>query len=307
MAEFSQEVHQRGQQTIAVWGTFDPAFQVGSLTRTAHTADVALLVTQADARGTQQDVLDDAMLVRDANFNAIRDIIVRVPQLIEATLEEDDLLQNDLDDVYAISPDSQASLQERARRVISLWTRANTVRAAKTPLLPVLLLGAVAVADLQTRLTNHPSLLQTVENERSELNQKKSELNATARRIDRNNKRWYAAWSKNFAVNSPENNALSQIDTGPTTPAPSAQEIDTLVASGNNVAVTYLVGGGAHATNVVLLWQIVGTDPDFAHATPVVLTGQTAGPFLPGAVVNFKTRAANSTGDTDSEVKSISL
>ena len=307
MAEFSQDVHQRGQQTIAVWGSFDPAFQVGSLTLAAHTADVALLVTQADARGTQQDVFDDAMLARDANFNAIRDIIVRVPQLIEATLEEDDLLQNDLDDVYAISPDSQASLQERARRVISLWTRANAVRAAKTPPLPVLLLGAVAVANLQTRLTNHPTLLQAVENERSELNQKKSQLNATARRVDRNNKRWYAAWSKNFAVGSPENNALSQVDTGPTTPAPSAQEINTLVASGNNVAVTYLAGGGAHATTMVLLWQVVGTDPDFGHATPVVLTGQTVGPFPPGPEVLFKTRASNSTGDTDSAVQTIEL
>jgi len=307
MAEFQQEVHQRGQQTIGVWGTFDPSFQVGSLTLAVHTADVALLVTQADARGTQQDVLDDAMLVRDANFNAIRDTIVRVPQLIEATLEEDDLLQNDLDDIYSISPDSQASLQERARRVISLWNRANAVRAAKTPPLPALLLGTTAVADLQTRLSNHPALLQTVENERSELNQKKSQLNSTARRVDRNNKRWYAAWSKNFPVDSPENNALSQIDTGPTTPAPSAQEIDTLVASGNNVALTYLAGGGAHATTIVLLWQVVGTDPDFAHATPVVLPSQTVGPFPAGSEVLFKTRASNSSGDTDSEVQAIDL
>jgi hypothetical protein len=32
MAEFWQAVHIRGQQTIGVWGTFSPAFQVGSLT-----------------------------------------------------------------------------------------------------------------------------------------------------------------------------------------------------------------------------------------------------------------------------------
>lgn len=307
MAEFWEVAHQRGQQSIAVWGTFDPAFQVGAVTLASQTTDVALLVTQATERGTQQDVVDDAMLQRDDNFNTLHDIVVRVPQLIEASLEDDDLLHGDLDDVFAISPESQAGVQERARRVVSLWNRVNTVRAAMTPALPALTLGTNTVAGLQTRLTNHPALLQTVENERSELNQKKSALNATARRVDRNNKRWYAAWSKNFAVGSPENDALSQIDTGPTTPAPSAQEIATLAASGNNVAVTYLAGGGAHATTIVLLWQIVGTDPDFGHATPVVPTGQTVGPFPPGTVVNFKTRASNSTGDTDSAVQSISL
>lgn len=307
MPEFWEAAHQRGQQTTAVWGTHSPAFQVGALTLTAHTTDVALLFTQANERGTQKDVLDDAMLTRDANFNAIRDIIVRVPQLIEASLEEDDLLQGDLDDVYAISPDSQAALQERGRRVLSLWTRTNVLRAAMTPALPALLLGTLAVADLQTRLTNHPVLLQTVEDERSEHNQKKSVLNSTARRVDRNNKRWYGAWSKFFAVGSPENNALTQIDTGSSTPAPSALEIDTLAASGNNIAVTYVAGGGDHATTLVLLWQVVGTDPDFGHATPVNLAGQTVGPFPPGAEINFKTRVSNSIGDTDSAVRSISL
>ncbi len=309
MPEFHQEAHQRGQQSIGVWGTFDPSFRVGALTLTAHTTDVGLLVTQADARGSQQDVLDDAMLARDGSFNAIRDIIIRVPQLIEATLDEDDPLHDDLDDVYAINPNSQASLQERARRVVSLWTRANTARLGHSPPPPLgpLLLGSIGVADLQTLLANHPGLLQTVENERSELSQKSSLLNTTARRVDRNNKRWYLAWSKFFPVGSPENNALSQVDTGPTTPLPSAVEIDTLVASGNNVAVTYVAGGGAHATTIVLLYQIVGTDPDFGHATPVDLDGQTVGPFPPGADIHFKTRASNSTGDTDSAVKSISL
>jgi len=306
MAEFWQVTHQRGQQTIAVWGTFDPAYQVGTLTLAIHTADVDLLPVQADARGVQQDVVDDAMLARDANFAAMRDIVVRVPQMIEATLE-DDLLLNDLDDVFAIVPNSQATVQERARRVISLWNRANAVRAAMTPALPPLLLGTVGVAGLQTRLTDHPVLLQTVENERSELNQKKSLLMKTARRVDRNNKRWYAAWSKFFAIGSPENSALSQIDTETGTADPIALEINTLTQNGTSMDVTYVAGGGDHATTIVLLWQIVGTDPDFGHATPVVLTGQTVGPFPAGAVVRFKTRASNSAGDADSDVKTINL
>ena len=307
MAEFFEAIHQRGQQTLAVWNTHAPTFQVGALTLATHTTDVALLLTHVNDRDVQQDVQDDAVLARDANFNSLRDIVVRVPQLIEATLEDDDLLQSDLDDVYAVEPNRTHGGMERARRVVSLWNRVNLLRAAMTPALPALTLGTTTVANLQTLLTNHPALLQTVEDERSELNQKTSVLKTTSRRIDRNNKRWYAAWSKNFAVGSPENDALSQIDTGPTTPAPSALEIATLTAAGTSVQVAYVAGGGDHATTLVLLWQVVGIDPDFGHATPVNLAGQTVGPFSPGDVIQFKTRGSNSTGDTDSAVISITL
>ena len=307
MAEFFEAIHQRGQQTLAVWNTHAPTFQVGALTLAAHTTDVALLLTHVNDRDVQQDAQDDAVLARDANFNALRDIVVRVPQLIEATLEDDDLLQGDLDDVYAVEPNRTHGGMERARRVISLWNRVNTLRAAMTPALPALTLGTTTVANLQTLLTNHPALLQTVEDERSELNQKTGVLKVTTRRVDRNNKRWYAAWSKNFAVGSAENDALSQIDTGPTTPAPSALEIATLTAAGTSVQVAYVAGGGDHATTLVVLWLVVGIDPDFGHATPVNLAGQTIGPFSAGDEIQFKTRGSNSTGDTDSAVVSITL
>lgn len=307
MAEFFEAVHQRGQQTLAVWNTHAATFQVGALTLAAHTTDVALLMTHVNDRDVQQDVQDDAVLARDANFGALRDIVVRVPQLIEATLEDDDRLHSDLDDVFAVDPNRTHGGMERARRVVSLWNRVNILRAAMTPALPALTLGATTVANLQTLLTNHPGLLQTVEDERSELNQKTSLLKTTSRRIDRNNKRWYAAWSQNFAIGSPENDALSQIDTGPTTPAPSALKIDTLTAAGTSVQVAYVAGGGDHATTLVLLWRVVGIDPDFGHATAVNLAGQTIGPFSAGDEIQFKTRGSNSTGDTDSTVKSITL
>ncbi|GDY07500.1 hypothetical protein LBMAG52_09860 [Planctomycetia bacterium] len=307
MAEFFEAVHQRGQQSLAVWNTHAATFQVGALTLAAHTTDVALLMTHVNDRDVQQDVQDDAVLARDANFGSLRDIVVRVPQLIEATLEDDDRLHSDLDDVFAVDPNRTHGGMERARRVVSLWNRVNILRAAMTPALPALTLGATTVANLQTLLTNHPGLLQTVEDERSELNQKTSLLKTTSRRIDRNNKRWYAAWSQNFAIGSPENDALSQIDTGPTTPAPSALKIDTLTAAGTSVQVAYVAGGGDHATTLVLLWRVVGIDPDFGHATAVNLAGQTIGPFSAGDEIQFKTRGSNSTGDTDSTVKSITL
>lgn len=213
MQEFYQAVHLRGQQSVGGWGTFAATFQVGALKLDEHTADLTLILTQVMHRDVQTNALDDAMLTRIQNFDFIHDIAVRVPQLIIATLENNDPLNNDLDDVFGVDPDSQHGCMERARRIVSLWNRVNTKRAEMTPPLPALTIGSTAVAAFQTALNNNPGLMQIVENERSELNQKKSQLQITARRVDRNNKRWYEAWGNNFAVGSPEHNALSEVDT----------------------------------------------------------------------------------------------
>lgn len=90
-------------------------------------------------------------------------------------------------------------------------------------------------------------------------------------------------------------------------PSTTPLEIDTLTASGISVLVAYLAGGGDHATTLVLLWRVVGVERDFGHATPVNLAGQTVGPFSAGDVIQFKTRGSNSSGDTDSTVKSITM
>ncbi len=174
--------------------------------------------------------------------------------------------------------------------------------------LPALLLGTASVADLTTALNNHPGLMQVVENERNELNQTKSQLQTTARRVDRNNKRWYGAWGTNFAVGSPEHNAmLSQVSTETGTIPPTAKEIATLTQSGVSVDVAYATGGGNHATTLLLQWQVVGVDPDFAHDTALILTGQTAGPFPAAATINFRVRASNSAGTIDSAAQTITL
>ncbi|NDK16562.1 MAG: hypothetical protein GW911_31420, partial [Armatimonadetes bacterium] len=53
--------------------------------------------------------------------------------------------------------------------------------------------------------------------------------------------------------------------------------------------------------------QIIGVDEDFGHPTPVVLTGQTSGPFAAGQTINFKTRAENSAGVAEGEGKAVAI
>ena len=215
-------------------------------------------------------------------------------------------------DIRAVDGKGQESILERARRLISLWTRVNTKRAALGPPLPALTVnlaggGAVTLAQFQAAVTNHPVLLQTLKDKDADLSRKKSVLRQTDGRVDKHNKKWYAAWGANFPVGTSEHDALSQVDTEEGTSAPTALVITTATASGLNATVSYTAGGGAHATSLRLLWRIVGVDADFTHSTPVLLAGQTVGPFLAGQTVEFKTRAENSVGSTDSAVKTVSF
>lgn len=307
MQEFWEATHIRGQQTVAVWNAFAPAFTVSTVTRAAHAADVALLLTHVNDRDVQQDAFDDADAQARQNRAFIRDVTVRGPELIDANLDEGDLLKGEVKNVTAVEGRTEEGNLERARKLISLWTRVNAARAALVPPLPELKLGSITVAQLQAAVTNHPTLSQAVKDQDAGLSAKKSQLRQTEARVDKNNKRWYAAWAVNFVPGTPEHDALSQVDTEPGTNPPSALEIAAVVANGLNADLTYVAGGGRHATSLRLLYKVNGVDADFAHPTSAILAGQTAGPFAAGQTVDFKTVAENSVGTTESAVKSVTF
>ncbi|NDF00705.1 MAG: hypothetical protein EB034_20910, partial [Verrucomicrobia bacterium] len=186
------------------------------------------------------------------------------PRAIEGQIAADDDLHGAIDDVRAIEATSQDNAQARIRRVISLWTRVNTQRTGATPPLTALLVGTTTVAHLQTALDNHPILMQTVENEKAELNQKRAALRNAASKVDQNNKRWFAAWEGNFADGTPERDATTR----------------------------------------QLLWQVEGVDADFTHPIALTDTSPkhvTSGAAA-DVTVRFKTLVSNSVGTTESAV-----
>ncbi len=91
-----------------------------------------------------------------------------------------------------------------------MWTLVNTHRAGMSPPLPPLRVGKVDVAQFQAMLGGHQSLLQNVENKLAALSRRKSQLRATAAKVNQNNKRCYAAWQGQFAAGSPERDALGR-------------------------------------------------------------------------------------------------
>lgn len=313
MPEYWQEVFTRYQQTRAIWNEFDAAFTVGALTLTQHGTDGDALLTAATARDVAQDAVDDARDARDTKAGWLTDLCIRVPRAIAGQLAPDDDLLNEVADVQGIEIKSLDDIGARGRKVISLWTRVNAARAAAVPPQAELKVKAaitgdpdVTLAAFSAALDAFPPALQTVENKKSALNKTRSALQRQTTKVDQNNKRWFSAWDGNYPEGSAEKDALSQIDTGPTTPVPSAKEIAQVTAQGNGaVAVTYANGGGAHASVLLLLRKVVGVDADFTHETVVVLTGQTVSGLPVGATVEFKVRASNSKGHTDGAVKSV--
>lgn len=307
MSESWEYGYHRGQQTNGVCLTFAPGFVWGEVTLASHTADVSALQTKANERDVQQDVVDVARLLRDANLRFMEDLCIRFPRKLEGDLTVADPLHKEIADLRAIDPDSPDNTAARTRRTISLWKRINTARAAQVPPVAAFQVGASVVGDLETALNNQNTLLQNVENERGKLTQKREALRLLAVKVDENNKRWYAAWEGEFAVGSPERNALSQIDTGSQTPQPDALEINTAVVNPpDQVVFTYVAGGGDHATSFKLKWKIETVDTDFVHEAVLNLLGQTVTVAnAAGKTVSFKAVAINSTGSTDSAVKQV--
>lgn len=88
MAEQYQEVHQRGLQTIGVWGQHSPAFKAGKLTLAAHTADVGDILTKASLWEASHSALETVRDARDTLDAEVKSLCVHGPDAIEGDLEE---------------------------------------------------------------------------------------------------------------------------------------------------------------------------------------------------------------------------
>ncbi len=307
MSEYWEDIYHRGQQSIGVWNAFAAAFAFGEVTKASHTTDVGALQTKANERDVQQDVVDVARDARDTNLAFMVDLCVRFPRKLEGDIKPTDSLHKEIADLRAINPDAPDTVASRTRRTISLWNRVNAPLLAAVPPLPTFKVGGIEVTALQAALTSQNTLMQNVEDERGILAVKREALRTLAAKVDENNKRWFAAWEGEFADGSPERNALSQIDTGSATPAPTPLEINTAtVQAPDKVVFTYVIGGGDHATSFKLKWKIEGVDADFVHEAVLNLAGQTVTlANAAGKTVSFKAVASNSTASTDSAVKTV--
>lgn len=214
MSEYWEPIHGRGLSTGAVWQEHNLDFMVGTLTLTAHQDDVALFGSRARARDEAEGLYHQAVDARDVNWKFLHDLNVAALRVIRGNLDADDLLVAELDEVNRMRNEGSGKILARARRLSALWLKVNGARAAATPPLGELLVGASPVGAVDAALDANEPLLKAVAQRQSAWTTARRELRKLADRVDRNNKRWFEAWSGNYARGTVEHEALSQIDTG---------------------------------------------------------------------------------------------
>ncbi|MEN9575955.1 MAG: hypothetical protein RL514_3810 [Verrucomicrobiota bacterium] len=304
MAEKYQEDHQRGLQTDGVWGTHSPAFKAGKLTLAAHTADVGDILIKASLWEAAGSALETARDNRDTLDMDLKSLCVHGPDAIQGDLEEGDEILDDLPPIRGIRMTNPEQTLARARKLVPAWTKANARRLAAVPPDPELKAKGKTLAQTQTAMADLAAALQNVQNKLSDERKASGALDRAATKVEKGNKKWFVAWQGEFAVGSPERDALDQIDTN-AAPAPVAVQIETVTpGAGGAFAVDYTAGGGAHASALLLQWQVVGVDADYTHAVALNQAGQTvATGAATGATVKFRTKAMNSAGVTYSTVE----
>ena len=277
-----------------------PTFEIRGLTLAEHRANVESLPVMDATCTTKELALTHAITARTTIFATLRDLNVRVPGVISGALEDHDGLHADLDKIFAITPG--ASLEsdlKRAKEVHSLWTAYNAQLAALTPPKPALTLrqgtADVTAAQFDQMWLDTVAAVGAERQAAKDWNEAGLALRTMDRKVDRDNKRWYASWTKAYPVGTPEGDvARSTVPTETGTPEPTALPIYSATPqAGRVVAIVYAAEGGAHATTLELLCQLPG-EPDFGHSTPVILDGQLVGPFPPNTLVGLRTRVSNS-------------
>ena len=300
MTEYWEITHNRATATVAVWN-MQAAFVLKSLNLTQHTTNCTGLPPLASARAQTELATNAARAVRDDALRLLHTANARVPVLLEAMVDDNDDLHDELDLVFAVSISRGVDTTlRRARLLAGVWGKYNVFNLAAPLSLkwkpdPNGPEATILQSDFATTLSGMETQLSAVATtERNEATAK-SALRALERKVDRGNKRFYQVWTATYPAGTPEGDAArSTIPTEAGVPQAQILEIATLTPlPGDMLEVAFDPNTGTHATTRELLRQLPG-DLDFGTTTPITLPSMQIGPFPPGTLVKLRTRVANS-------------
>lgn len=311
--EFYEVTKERAQATLPVWREHTPALKItlkGPDELEDHIDEFEPLV---QLRTGAQDTNDAAVRAAQRSLLKMKNLGTKVPAIIEAMLDEDEGIIKDVNDLYANAPRAEASILKRARELHPVWVRANAKLAAMTPAQAAITRPLTGVAQtaalLKAELDGYTNLIKAVKDTQEALDKKRMELRTLDRTVDQLCKRWYKAARALFDEGSAGAEALDGIPAESSTPAPETIEIDTVLQGGEGglqVLVSYVAGGGDHATTKTIKWQ-VGAEVDYPHSAPLDPSGNALGPFAEGAVVKIITEVSNSVGTRTTAARTITL
>ena len=301
--EYWEVTKQRAQETLPVWNQYLPTFTLGGKTPADLTDLIDAYEPLMQARTDAQDTYDAGYRLGQDSLLRMKSLGTKIPAIIEAQLSENEGIMKDLDDLYRNPARAEGSILKRLRDLLPIWARANAAMAASVPpQAPITrLVGGIiyTVATAKTLLDGYTDVIKQLKDKEELLDRKRSELRAHDRTTDQLIKRWYKAVKASHEPGTEIYEALGGITTEPSTPVPEVIEIQTVIQGGEEglqALVSYLPGGGAHATTKLVKYQVVGVDTDFAHSLPLDASGNALGPFTEGQTINILTEVTNSAG-----------
>lgn len=301
--EYWEVTKQRAQETLPVWNQYLPTFTLGGKTPADLTDLIDAYEPLMQARTDAQDTYDAGYRLGQDSLLRMKSLGTKIPAIIEAQLSENEGIMKDVDDLYRNPARAEGSILKRLRDLLPIWARANAAMAASVPpQAPITrLVGGIiyTVATAKTLLDGYTDVIKQLKDKEELLDRKRSELRAHDRTTDQLIKRWYKAVKASHEPGTEIYEALGGITTEPSTPVPEVIEIQTVVQGGEEglqALVSYLPGGGAHATTKLVKYQVVGVDTDFAHSLPLDASGNALGPFAEGQTIKILTEVTNSAG-----------
>jgi hypothetical protein len=312
--EYWEVTKDRALATWPVWRNHTPELRInlkGPDKLEEHIDEFEPLV---QLRTQAQDVYDEAFRAVQSSLQKMKLLGTKVPQIIEAMLDEDEGIIKDVKALYRNTPRTEASILKRARELHPVWVRANAKLAALTPAQSAItrpIAGVLHTAEmLKSLLDGYTNLIKAVKDTQEALDAKRGELRDLDETVDQLCKRWYKAAKALAEEGTALAEALEGIPVESSTPAPKTIEIDTVLQGGEDglqVLVSYVPGGGEHATTKFIKWQVVGVDADFVHSAPLDASSHALGPFTQGTTVKVITEVANSVGVRTTAPRTITL
>lgn len=254
MKRFWYGIFDRGLDSAAVWN-LAPLFAVGTLTRAQHLTEVNSLSGLIFACAQAEDTLDTARDSRNAARDTVREICTRGCNLISSYVPAGDLsgMSDKIQAVYHVRGESFRAVEYKGLKLATAWLAVNAHRASLTPALPPLLVGTLSVQEFQSSVGNYAQLVLNASEKETPVKTTTKALRAAVTRVDKNNKRWHKAWKGQFAADSVERAALSQVDTGPSQTLPGQGVILGAEVLPNLVVKPSF--GAARATSFTLLYK----------------------------------------------------
>lgn len=248
-----------------------------------------------------QDAEDEVWRQVQGALLKLKVLATKVPVFLEIQLADDPKILKDVDDLFRVNPRTEATILKRAGMLLPVWERANAALAALSPPQPEIALNIQGVAHtaamLAALLTTYAGLAKAMEEKSSALDGARADLRAHDRTCDRLNKDWYRLAKAGADDDEALLRALGGIPTEPSTPAPEVVEIEHVTQGGEDgrqVLVSYVAGGGDHATTQQLEWTLPGDAKPFTHTQPLDFSGNALGPLPPGTPLTLRTSVSNS-------------